>query len=82
MNVTLLYFAVVRELVGKDEERVVLPPGVATVAALAAHLPTMHPALDRRLRYVRFARNEELAQDTDPIAEGDVIALIPPVAGG
>jgi len=39
------------------------------------------PLVDR-LRYVRFARNEEFAQPSDLIAEGDVIALIPPVAGG
>jgi molybdopterin converting factor small subunit len=31
---------------------------------------------------VRLARNEEFARDEDPISDGDVIALIPPVAGG
>lgn len=82
MNVTILYFAAVRELVGKDEERVALPEGVATIGALAEHLPLLHPALGERLASVRFARNEEFAQHGDPIAEGDVIALIPPVAGG
>ena len=82
MNVTILYFAAVRDLVGKDEERLMLPEGVTTVGALADHLPTLHEALAERLGYVRFARNEELAQLGDAIAEGDVIALIPPVAGG
>ena len=82
MNVTILYFAAVRDLVGRDEERVTLPDDIATIAALAAHLPTLHPPLEGRLGYVRFARNEEFAQNADPITEGDVIALIPPVAGG
>ena len=82
MNVTVLYFAAVRELVGKDEEAVVLPEGVASIAAVGEHLSQLHPALEGRLSYVRFARNEEFAQLADGVEEGDVIALIPPVAGG
>lgn len=82
MNVTLLYFAAVRDLVGKDEEQVALPAGIGTIESLADHLTTLHPALEGRLGYVRFARNEEFAQPSDALANGDVIALIPPVAGG
>ncbi len=82
MNITVLYFAAVRDLVGKDEEALALPDCVASLAAVGDHLARLHPALEGRLGYVRFARNEEFAQLTDPIAEGDVIALIPPVAGG
>ena len=80
--ITVLYFAAVRDLVGKDEERIDLPAAVATIDALAKHLSTVHPSLEGRLGYVRFARNEEFAQGTDPVTDGDVIALIPPVAGG
>jgi len=82
VNVTVLYFAAVRELVGKDEEAIALPEGVASIAAVGEHLSRLHPALEGRLSYVRFARNEEFVQAADPVAEGDVIALIPPVAGG
>ncbi len=82
MNITVLYFAAVRDLVGKDEEALALPDGVASIAAVGDHLAHLHPALEGRLGYVRFARNEEFAQLTDGIDDGDVIALIPPVAGG
>lgn len=82
MNVTVLYFAAVRDLVGRDEEALELPAGVTTIGAFAAYLPTVHASLDGRLGSVRFARNEEFAQAADGIAQGDVIALIPPVAGG
>ena len=82
MSITVLYFAAVRDLVGKDEEEIELPAGVTSVQALAAHLVARHPALEGRLGYVRFACNEELAQMADPVADGDTIALIPPVAGG
>lgn len=82
MNVTVLYFAAVRDLVGKDEEALTLPAGVASIAAFSDHLSRLHPALEGRLSYVRFARNEEFAQLVDPITDGDTLALIPPVAGG
>lgn len=82
MTITVLYFAAVRDLVGRDEERMDLPTGVGTIEALAAHLTAVHPPLAGRLGYVRFARNEELANASDPVVDGDTIALIPPVAGG
>jgi len=82
MTITLLYFAAVRELVGNDEERIELPADVKTIADLAAFLAEHRPPLAGRLGAVRFARNETFAFDDEPIAAGDVIALIPPVAGG
>lgn len=80
--ITVLYFAAVRDLVGTDQERLELPQGVGTIAALGAHLSHLHPNLEGRLATVRFARNEDFALATDSIADGDTIALIPPVAGG
>lgn len=82
MKIQLLYFAAVRDLVGVPEETRELPASVVTVGALSTHLAAVHPTLAGRLDAVRFARNEEFARDTDPLADGDVIALIPPVAGG
>ena len=81
-KITVLYFAAVREVVGIDEEVLELPPDVTSVATLAEHLTRVHDALRGRLAAVRFARNEEFARPGDALADGDVIALIPPVAGG
>lgn len=80
MTLTILYFAAVRELVGTGEERVDFAGG--TVADLATFLQQHRPALAGRLGSVRFARNEEFAHSGDAVTDGDVIALIPPVAGG
>jgi len=80
VRITLLYFAAVRELVGKDEEQIDVD--AKTIGELSAWLPTRHPALSGRLQSVRFARNETFATNDEPIADGDVVALIPPVAGG
>ena len=82
MTITVLYFAAVRELVGRDEEAIELPPAVRTVAELGRFLEKRHPALAGRLASVRFARNEEFSTSDDALASGDVVALIPPVAGG
>ena len=82
ITIEILYFAVTRDLTGVDRETRPLPAGVEDIDALSAHLETVHPALAGRLASVRFARNEEFAKGTDRLANGDVIALIPPVAGG
>lgn len=82
MTITILYFAAVRDLVDCDEERIELPADVLTVGDLARFLPTRHPALAGRLASVRLARNETFATDDERLAPGDVVALIPPVAGG
>ncbi len=82
MEVQLLYFAAVADAVGRAEERRTLPAAVRTLTALRAYLRQEYPALEPGLPHVRFAKNEVFARDEETIAAGDVIALIPPVAGG
>ncbi len=82
MQVRVLYFAAVRDLVGSGEERLDLPSDIRTVADFARWVETRHAALGGRMASVRLARNEAFARDDEALAEGDVLALIPPVAGG
>ncbi len=82
MKLTILYFAAVRELVGRDEEVLDVPDAIVTIASLGEHLEERHEPLRGRLGHVRFARNEEFADARDVVTDGDTIALIPPVAGG
>ena len=82
MAVRVLYFAALREAVGLAEESLVLPAGVATAAAFADHLAQRHAAYAERRAHVRMAVNERFAEGADRVADGDVVALIPPVAGG
>jgi molybdopterin synthase sulfur carrier subunit len=82
MRANVLYFAAVRELVGRDEESVELPATVRTVRDFTAWIASHHAALGGRMGSVRVARNEVFAQDDEALTEGDVLALIPPVAGG
>ncbi len=82
MIVRILYFAALRDAIGIDEESLDLSPAIRTVGALAAHLAHRHAAFAERRAHVRIARNEAFALDDDLLAPEDVIALIPPVAGG
>lgn len=82
MRVNILFFAVLREIVGHSEEVLELPTEVSTIEQLRELLETRMPALRGRLGSVRFARNEVFSAPGEVIADGDRIALIPPVAGG
>jgi molybdopterin synthase catalytic subunit len=75
------YFAAARERAGCSDESVALPTP-ATVAALLRALAAKHAALEAVLPHLRVAVNQEFADATAALNDGDEIALIPPVAGG
>ena len=78
MRVTVLFFARARDDAGRDSAIFDLPDG-ATIAALRAHLASrVHPALGR----YGFAVNEIWAKDDQALADGDEVAVLPPISGG
>jgi len=79
--VTVLYFAVVRERLKRDRETVAWEPGM-TVAGLMAALARVHPELGRLGSVLKVAVNQELVGGDHRLADGDEVALIPPVSGG
>jgi molybdopterin converting factor subunit 1 len=82
VKVTVLYFAAIREIVGQSEMSVAVPDGVTTVGELAAYLEATVAGLGGKLGALRWAKNEEFVELDAPLREGDVVAVIPPVAGG
>jgi molybdopterin synthase sulfur carrier subunit len=82
MVVRVLYFAGLREALGLAEEAIDVPAGIRTVGDLSAHLAARHAAYAERRKHVRVARNEAFAHEDETLRDGDVIGLIPPVAGG
>jgi molybdopterin converting factor subunit 1 len=82
IHVTVLFFAVLRELVGQAEAELELPGEVTQLAELLPILEQQYPALRGKLLQVRVAVNESFVDAALQLKDHDVIALIPPVAGG
>jgi sulfur-carrier protein len=83
--VKLVYFAWVRQKVGRGEETVELQRDVATVGALAAWLKARGGGYAEAFgdfKRVRAAVNQEHVDFAAPINAGDEVAFFPPVTGG
>ena len=81
----LLYFAWVKERMGKPAETIPRPPGVSTVADLATWLHDRDDAGRRAFAQpalVRAAVNQDFAKPDTPIDDDDEVAFFPPVTGG
>jgi molybdopterin synthase sulfur carrier subunit len=83
--VNLLYFAWLRQKLGKSEEAMALPAGVTDVRGLVAHLrglgsPYAEAFADENR--IRVAVNQSHAGFDAAIADRDEIAFFPPVTGG
>ena len=84
-RVKLVYFAWVRERIGKPEEDVELPPGIATVADLVGWLKTRGEEYDYAFEnegVVRAAIDKVHARPDAPLAGAREIAFFPPMTGG
>jgi molybdopterin converting factor subunit 1 len=81
IHVRVRLFAIQRELAGTRDVALALPASAAVADAWDA-LVALHPALAPGRDSVRFARNGDYAEATTPLADGDEVAMIPPVSGG
>jgi molybdopterin synthase sulfur carrier subunit len=84
-NLTVLYFAWLRERVGVAEETLSPPNSVATVADLVEYLSNLdqrHSDAFKNRNSVRCAVNQEFAEITTLLRPGDEVAFFPPVTGG
>jgi molybdopterin synthase sulfur carrier subunit len=83
--VNLLYFAWVRQKIGRSEEQFELPSDVKTIADLAAHLGGRgggYADVFSDTKRLRAARNQEHVPWDAPVSADDEIAFFPPVTGG
>ncbi|VBB69712.1 Molybdenum cofactor biosynthesis protein MoaD [invertebrate metagenome] len=81
----ILYFAWVKEKIGRAEEEVRIPPGVTDVAGLIRYLRTRtlgHAAAFSDLSVIRAAINQEYVDFNEAIHPTDEAAFFPPVTGG
>ena len=81
----LLYFAWVRERVGKTEERIDPPAGVATVGDLMAWLARrddQYAHAFENAKVIRAAIDHRHVRSDAVIAGASEIAFFPPMTGG
>jgi sulfur-carrier protein len=81
----ILYFAWVREKIGRAGEELSLPADVTDIAGLMRHLASLgpgHAAAFANPTAIRAAINQEFASPGDAVADGDEVAFFPPVTGG
>jgi sulfur-carrier protein len=85
MSVKLLYFAWVRERIGKGEEIIDPPAGVATVADLMTWLASRgdeYALAFERSKFIRVAIDRTHVRATATIAGAKEVAFFPPMTGG
>lgn len=81
MTVRLKFFASLRERLGTSAEERTLAEG-ATLSDLWAALCRDRPDLEPLGSSISFAVNREYAPRGQRLADGDEVALLPPVSGG
>ena len=85
MDITLRFFASVREAVGCGQETLAVPATVTTVGAVRAHLIARGGAWAEALaesQALRMACDQVLCGPDTPIGDGCEVAFFPPVTGG
>jgi molybdopterin synthase sulfur carrier subunit len=83
--VNLLYFAWVRQKVGRSEENFVLPAGIGTVRALVEHLRARGAGYAEAFAdpaRLKAAVNQQHVGFDAAIGPDDEVAFFPPVTGG
>jgi molybdopterin synthase sulfur carrier subunit len=81
----LIYFAWVRERIGKQQEDVELTAGIERVSDLLAWLQSRGEEYEQALKYpdvIRVAIDQEHVDHREKIEGAREIALFPPMTGG
>jgi molybdopterin synthase catalytic subunit len=81
VQVKLLFFASLKDIVGKRELEMDVPSG-ATVNDLWEQLESRYPALGRYRSIVLTSLNEDYVDRAAVVSDGDELAIFPPVSGG
>lgn len=81
MKIRLLFFAILRDITGTDQQELEVPEGT-TAKQLWDLLRSRHPRLVAYAHPPMVAVNENFTSPESSLAEGDVVAFIPPVSGG
>jgi molybdopterin synthase catalytic subunit len=81
MRVRVLFFGMVKDLVGRPSEDAEFPAGTDLRTVFDSYA-TRYPRLRELASSIVVARNQEFTDISTSITEGDEVAFLPPVSGG
>jgi molybdopterin converting factor subunit 1 len=81
MHIRVLFFGVLKDLTGMAADTLDLTEN-STLAGLLAHYESRSPRLKEHFTGIALSINQEFAHPSDPLCDGDEVALLPPVSGG
>src|SRR5947207_105871 len=81
MYVKVLFFGVLKDVAGRPEESLDIPPD-ATMRSVFDYYAARLPRLRQMAGSIVMAKNREFTGLSTGVAEGDEIAFLPPVSGG
>jgi MoaE-MoaD fusion protein len=81
MRVRVLFFGMLKDLVGRTSEEADFPQGSSLRAVFDAYAARF-PLLGEFSKSIVLARNHEFAEPSAAVQDGDEIAFLPPVSGG
>src|SRR3954447_18665769 len=81
MRARVLFFGMLRDIVGMSREEADFPDGADLHSVFAAYAARF-PRFGELARSIVVARNQEFADPGTKLADGDEVAFLPPVSGG
>ena len=81
MRIRVLFFGVVRDIVGLREDAIEVADGACLETVLESYT-TRFPRLRAMAGSVVLGLNQQFSSPSATVAEGDEVALLPPVSGG
>jgi molybdopterin converting factor subunit 1 len=81
VRVKVLYFGSAKDIAGDRAEWFSFSKPVS-VNALLSEAEKRHPGFARLRKVIRIAVNETMTSGRTGLHDGDVVAVLPPVAGG
>jgi len=85
LRLSILYFARLRDAIGRSREDIEVPAGVTTVGELRVWLAQRGAPWSgafAEVRQIRAALDQAMAADATRLRDGAEVAFFPPVTGG
>jgi MoaE-MoaD fusion protein len=81
VHIKVLFFGLLKDVTGRAADQLDVPAG-STAGTVFEHYAAQFPKLRGMERSILLARNQDFVRASEPVADNDEIAFLPPVSGG